>query len=53
MSTQLKSSLNDIFYRTRLRAQKNGRRISFISHDLGPAYTWATPQNSIFTARCS
>jgi len=53
MSTSLKSSLNDIFHRTRLRAQKNGRRISFISHDLGPAYTWATPQNSRLTGRCS
>jgi hypothetical protein len=53
MSTSLKSSLNDIFHRTRLRAQKNGFCISFISHDLGWAYTWATPQNSLLTGRCS
>ena len=53
MSTRLKSSLNNIFRRTRLAAQKNGCRISFISHDLGQAYTWATLQNSHLTGRCS
>lgn len=53
MSRRLKSSLNDIFHRTKLRAQKNGFRISSISHDLGRAYTWATPQNSLLTGRYS
>jgi len=41
------------FCSTEPPARKNDRRISFISHDLGSTYTWATPQNSLFTGRCS
>ncbi len=36
-----------------LPARKNGRRICPINDDPTSAYTWATPQNSLFTGRFS
>jgi len=39
------------FYSKRRKGGKNHRRISFISHDLGRADTWATPPISPFTGR--
>jgi hypothetical protein len=34
------------------QARKNGRRTSFISHDLAATLTLPTPQNRLFTGRC-
>jgi hypothetical protein len=36
-----------------LNPRKNGRRISFMSHDLASTLTLPTPQNSLFAGRCS
>jgi hypothetical protein len=36
-----------------LKPRKNDRRICPISNDLTSAYTWATPQNALFTGRSS
>jgi hypothetical protein len=37
------------FSYSQLKVRKNGRRISFITHDLDLAYTLPTPQNSLAT----
>ncbi len=40
-------------YPTQTHGGKNGRRISFIKHDLTATLTSPTPPNSLFPARCS
>ena len=42
-----------LFSHPRLNSEKNGCRISFISHDLASTLTLPTPQNSLFAGRCS